>query len=132
MGDECTRYRQAFDECRDEAWADQHRRTCDACDGWAVQSTQLMDLASQMPQFDVPEALTQRILNAVDLEKNVSARAVPIYVWPSAALLGGLCLTALPYESVEGVVSWAVGIAALGIVKFLVCNGKASSEQPAS
>jgi hypothetical protein len=84
-----------------------------------------------MPQFDVPEALTQRILNAVELERNVS-RTVPIFVWPSAALLAGVCLTALPYESAEGLMSWACGLVALVVVKFLVCSGKPASESTAT
>lgn len=119
-GEECTRYRHAFDECRDEAWADEHKRGCQVCSAWTAQSVQIMDLAADMPQFDVSEALTQRILNAVELERAVAPHRVPLYIWPSAVLLAGLLLTAVPYETMDGLLSWVCGIGALGVVQFLV------------
>ena len=119
-GEECTRYRYAFDECRDEAWADEHKRGCQVCSAWTAQSVQIMDLAADMPQFDVSEALTQRILNAVELERAVSPHRVPLYICPSAILLAGLLLTAVPYETMDGLLSWVCGIGALGVVQFLV------------
>lgn len=131
LGEECKRYRQAFDECRDDAWADEHKRQCQPCCTWVTQSIQIVQLTAEMPQFDVPEALTQRILTAVELEKNVARTAMPIYVWPSAALIAGVMLTALPYESAEGLLSWGCGLMALVVVKFLVCGNKPATESSA-
>lgn len=122
LREDCARYRYAFDACRDEAWADEHKRDCRTCNAWAAQSLQIMDLAADMPQFDVPEALTQRILNAVELERAVAPPPVPIFVWPSAVLLAGLLLTAVPFETADGLLSWVCGIGALALVQFLVCT----------
>lgn len=122
LGEECTRYRHAFDECRDEAWADQHKSGCQLCAAWTAQSLQVMELATDMPQFDVQEALTQRILNAVELERAVTSQRVPLYVWPAVVLLAGLLLTAVPYETMDGILSWVCGMGALGVVQFLLCN----------
>lgn len=135
VSDDCLSYRRAFDECRDEAWVDEHRKQCSLCKLWADQSQQIGELSRALPQFDVPEALTQRILTAVDLERNVEHSGAlwdggPLsgFLLPGAVALGMVALfTELPFEPVEGIISWIVGILVVAAFGMLITSGGRSS-----
>lgn len=93
-----------------------HLKECPDCLVWQRETTALVAAASQLPQYDVPEALTQRILTQVAVE-----RARPD--WFRIATLcavAAACLAVLvmkdAFESVDGLLSWMLS----GVTMFIL------------
>jgi len=90
---------------------EQHLTECAECLSWQRQTTELAAIAAQMPQFDVPEALTQRILNDVSLQQSKHGSLIATV----AAVLVSTCAVAVlmivdQCESTTGLLSWLVGM----------------------
>ncbi len=104
---------------------DVHLKECSSCNAWAHQMKEIETMASSMAQYDVPEALTQNILKAVDAEAAHGKAVSP------SMLLGGIFAVLMAaifvietHESVGGVISWMVGLALMYSVSLLVSSSK--------
>lgn len=106
-------------ECRDKI--ESHLAQCTACVSWRQESSDLVAAASVLPQFDVPEALTQRILTAVAAEQqSVEGRSTTLLF---VLLTVVACLVLFyfeSFESMEGALAWGVGLAAMALIRLLV------------
>ena len=93
---------------------EQHLIECDACLAWQRQTTELIAVAAQVPQFDVPEALTQRILKEAMQQQS---RKDSIFASTVAALVAVCALSVLLFvdrcETTTGVMSWLLGMATM-------------------
>lgn len=102
-----------------------HLKECSSCNVWAHHMKEIETVASSMAQYDVPEALTQNILKAVDAEAAYGKAMSP------SMLLGGIFAIVMAaifvietHESVGGVISWTVGLALMYSVSLLVSSSK--------
>jgi hypothetical protein len=88
----------------------------------------LIAAASVIPQFDVPEALTQRILVAVETERKASITVKEVVL--TAIVLGlTVAFVALEsFESVSGLLAWFAGVAAVAVLKVVLTAPSASGE----
>ncbi|PWU01628.1 MAG: hypothetical protein C5B53_02595 [Candidatus Melainabacteria bacterium] len=101
---------------------DRHLRDCENCRAWAEQSDQIVNLTKEIPQFDVPEAVTQRILQAVAEENKPSFLSNDYGIWLGAAAVTTLAVFVLSdtVENLEGLASWSVGLAVIMIVRLVI------------
>lgn len=106
----------AADQC---AQLNQHLGACGSCRTWEQEMTEIMAMAASAPQFDVPEALTQRILSAVD-EKvfPVSGRQVVLVALTVVSMMFILVMDSV--ESIAGLGSWLISLAAMAVFKTLL------------
>jgi hypothetical protein len=122
----CKNYRLKYDDLRDGALESSealelkaHRDQCAGCQAWQAQTESLMNMSSAMPQFDVSEALTQRIMASVEAESRRTA-VESGYLIPLAVVAAAMSLTVLPLDSVDGLFSWAIGLGGLFVLKAIV------------
>ncbi|HEY9870535.1 MAG TPA: hypothetical protein V6D08_15325 [Candidatus Obscuribacterales bacterium] len=130
--DTCNKIRQLLDQELDEGESSlngaarqqtaAHLESCGACRLWYRQAGEVLRTGRAMTQFDVPEALTQRIIAAVEQERKERASAVPAAVMlvVVAGAMGLLILDST--ESMSGLFSWLIGLVAMAVVKLLVCQ----------
>lgn len=98
----------------------EHLIGCSDCKTWQAQTKDLISMARSMPQFDIPEALTQRILAAVDLEAKSSRLSLPATLMGLATALLTIVLVVYSGEGLAGVGSWAICLAAMALLKDFV------------
>lgn len=105
-----------------------HPAQCSSCLAWKAQTEQILELAAGLPQFDVPEALTQKILSQLEAEKRnvVSLDSLPSL--PLGVMGMFLLLLVLPFENLQGLLSWSIGFAGLGLFNLLVSSASASEQ----
>lgn len=98
-----------------------HLLGCKDCRTWFNQSRQIVQLSKELPQYDVPEALTQKILQAVSAQQSPSLFVIDVKLVVAAALTIALAIFAFPdtFENVEGCVSWLVSFSIILVVKLL-------------
>lgn len=102
-----------------------HQRICRKCDAWRKQHLSIAQLAIDMPQFDVSEGLTQKILGSIEKESTpgVETSIVPLAV---AATFAFILL--IPFDSIQSLYGWGAGILGLVILQMLI-NTANSKEQ---
>lgn len=134
MNENCKTYRMNYDDLRDglvsAAEAQKltaHRDQCHGCQAWQAQTDSLIDMSSAMPQFDVSEALTQRILASVDTQRRQSPVETG-YLIPLAVVAAAMSLTVLPLDSIDGLFSWGIGLGGLFVLKAFVSIVPASEQ----
>lgn len=138
LDDTCNRVRQLLDQELDEgeSWLDSaarqetaaHLESCGACRVWYRQAGEVLKTARAIAQFDVPEALTQRIIAAIEQKSRDGALAVPaaLMLVIVAGAMGLLILDST--ESLTGLFSWLVGLVSMSLVKVLVCKGRETEQ----
>jgi predicted anti-sigma-YlaC factor YlaD len=127
---ECRRLRSVFDDLGkgvgaargqpDEQLILEHFAECADCRDWQSQTIDLVSQMSAMPQFDVSEALTQRILASVRDEESTRLSTAQMV---SMAVATGVAVAFLCFDSLEsaaGLASWLVGLSALFLLKPLL------------
>lgn len=97
-----------------------HLGGCAGCRQWREQTADLLAMASQMPQFDVPEAVTQRILSAIEEKQRQRVRQVQLLVMVILVAVAAFISIADLLESMTGLVSWIAGLAALAALHVLL------------
>lgn len=104
---------------------DLHLTACSPCRDWSRQAQAIVEVARDMPQFDVSEALTQRILTSVEAE-SIYGRAYVNMLAPSLVLLAVMVLFFYVEsgESLEGMLSWAIGLGLMAALKLLLSGDK--------
>lgn len=135
FGNDCAEFRVLFDRLADgdkgitsgekKRYAD-HDGSCKSCAAWQRQSKDIMDMMAAMPQFDVSEALTQRILTSVETEKGkvVSLESLPAMPLGIVAVASVILL--FPVDGVQGALSWMAAAAGLVLLQVLVTSTSAS------
>ena len=116
----------AEDQCEE---LKQHLGACASCSAWEQQTSEIMALAASAPQFDVPEALTQRILSAV-MEQNafpVSTRQVVLVSLAVVSMMSILVMDSV--ESIGGLGSWLISLAAMAVFKTLLVRPDVCEER---
>src|SRR5947208_14362224 len=83
----------------------------------------LSSAARSMPEFDVPEKLTQNILNSVQAEQTKPQSGIQISIIAALAVMACAALVWNSFDSVPGWGSWFVGVAVLWGFKWLFERG---------
>lgn len=93
---------------------ERHLAECDRCRGWKEEMESIASLAKVMPQFDVPESLTQNIMRSIREAPVSHPTPAFIFVFACTFVFGLYWLYAL--ESTNGCLAWSICIAiAFGI-----------------
>lgn len=102
-----------------------HTEDCQACLSWSRQHNQILDLAAGLPQFDVSEGLTQKILAGLEKEKTPAAEIsfLPMQI---AAVASVFLL--FPVDSIQTIMGWTAGLAGLLALKLIMSTAE-SKEQ---
>jgi predicted anti-sigma-YlaC factor YlaD len=101
-----------------------HLSTCNDCQIWQRQITDIIAEAAHIPQFDVPEALTQRIMTRVTEESVKQESSWTTVIMAAAAVIALAILTVSGFESTNGLASWGLGLIAMGGLAWLVTDTK--------
>lgn len=113
---------------QEQAFIDEHGNSCISCQQWLTQTAEITNLAMSLPQFDIPEALTQSILRSVNNERKLSSSFERISWVPlSVVALLSIVLT-MPLDSWSGLLSWFIGFAGVYGLKILL-NSANTQEQ---
>jgi hypothetical protein len=115
---ECITFRKQADDPDGIAPFQKHMEACDGCKRWHRQNEELGAIVNAMPQFDVSEALTQQILSAVEAQPRRHFAAGLLA--PLAVGAGAICLTLMPIDTAEGLLSTAVAVAGLYLIRLVV------------
>jgi hypothetical protein len=103
-----------------------HKDHCAACRSWKAQTVDLMDLASGLPNFDVSEALTQRILTSVENEQRKVVSLEHLPAAPLCIVAAVTLILLLPVEGLQGALSWFVSLMGLGLLQALLKSASVS------
>lgn len=103
---------------------EQHFANCSACSSWSKQHSAILELSAAMPQFDVSEGLTQRIISS--LEKS-STPAVETSLLPLCLLAVLAFLVLVPFDSLQGICVWGLGV--LGLILFQALIQAANTQE---
>jgi hypothetical protein len=85
---------------------------------------ELKDVAKALPQYDVPERVTQNILAAVELESKRPLLGHYNLLVPVGVACGAISLTLLPVDTLEGFGATAIAVAALFLVQLFLRSDK--------
>jgi hypothetical protein len=126
--EECRQARQNIDDTdtlapEQSLSIEQHIRNCAECTVWRHQAKAISTAASELPMFDVPEAVTQRIISDV---QNLSEKQK----WTGQPwILSVITISAVswifavdPLESLNGTVSWLIALVVLAGLKMIIEN----------
>jgi hypothetical protein len=83
----------------------------------------LQGAAASMPQFDVPERLSQNIMAAVEAEHAEANRGLRASTLVAFAALAGVMLIWNSFDTSAGWISWCVSIPVLWLFKLLFESG---------
>mgnify|MGYP000585238808 CR=1 FL=1 len=123
--DNCNEFRKSVDEFGIAALSaslGQHINDCVACARWQEENQSIVMMVDAMPQFDVSEQLTQRILTS--LPRQSPSMISSTFLIP-AAVVGAAALGAvMPFESIEGLASSAVSLLALFMIHLLIKSAR--------
>lgn len=90
----------------------EHLKKCSSCNAWNRQHQKIIERAKEIPQFDVQEQLTQKILSGT------SAKGFDFTSSAATLLLfGGALFFLLIYDTVYGIGSWIAGSLFLIMIK---------------
>lgn len=115
---ECITFRKQADDPDGISTFQKHMESCDGCKQWHRHNEELGAIVSAMPQFDVSEALTQQILAAVD--KQPKRNLAHALLAPLAVAAAAVCCTLMPIDTLEGLLSTAVGFGGLYLIRLVV------------
>ena len=104
----------------------EHTASCKPCQVWQSQILALSDMASALPQFDVAEALTQRILSSVETEKAKIISLERLPAMPLGVVAAVVVVLLLPTEGLQGAFSWSAGVMGLLLLQALLKSANAS------
>lgn len=100
-----------------------HLKACSSCSAWSHQMNEIATVASSLPQFDVSEALTQNILNAVEADSAHEKSGSMGWLMPALVFAAVSILFVIEtHESVGGIISWAAGLAVMYSISILVSS----------
>lgn len=101
----------------EEIAVNQHLAQCLQCRQWREQTEDLTSTAQAIPQFDVSEGLTQRIMATVQAEQKSQSTVRQMVLMVVVAVAACLFLLLEGDESATGALAWLVGLAGVGLLK---------------
>lgn len=112
---ECSTFAELFEKkeiglslsAQEELSLSNHCNDCRSCQAMRNQHEQINQLASMMPQFDISEGLTQKILESVNTQ---TTPAVETPLLPVALVAAVLFIIMVPFDSVQTLLGWAAGL----------------------
>lgn len=106
----------------DDQGSSDHASSCKDCRLWLNEMQAITDCVHQMPQFDVPELVTQKIISAVRDERAVGrADLYRNLLWLGALSCGAWMLLVYDsFESWNGTLAWLIALAGVASLKFLI------------
>ena len=113
---ECLKFRQEYDAGQRSGEAALHCESCQLCQHWCRQIDGITAMSADLSQFDVPERLTQQILLSVDKHQ----AAAPGLLVPLALICVAASLTISPVDSMEGILSTLLSVAAVAVLQILI------------
>lgn len=99
---------------------EQHLKACPGCARCYKQVNELISLTAALPQFDVPEALTQRILASINVKQEPAALSGQMIVMALVVIASVIWLAADSVETALGLISWIIGFAGVALLKLLI------------
>lgn len=105
---------------------EEHLFLCDDCRAWVREMEVLLTLAQQTPQYDVPEALTQRILSQLEQAQiEGSGKGIfsssEFWLWGAAAIVGSwLLFGSDSFETESGSLAWVVAFVLIAACHYLL------------
>lgn len=102
-----------------------HAECCRPCAAWCDQHHNLAQLAGALPQFDVSEGLTQKILSAVERE---STPGIEIPLLPLGIVASLAFFTLVPFDSLQSLYGWGAGVLGLFALQFLIKTANANEQ----
>jgi len=129
----CAEFRSLFsdDEVSSSLAAEQrlllntHQNSCAACDSWCKQHADLIQLAETLPQFDVSEGLTQRILDSVGKQ---ATPGLETSLLPIGLVAAVAAFVLVPVDSLQGLYGWGAGILGLWALQLLMKSASTSEQ----
>jgi hypothetical protein len=120
--DECRLFRQLeLSELADDARLS-HLNDCASCRSWQEQNRSILNMAGELPQFDVSEQLTQRILQSTSVLPDRTNRQA---IWIA---VGAAVATAIVFvdasESIGGWWAWLICFASMAGFRYLFSQSK--------
>lgn len=101
--------------------AEQHIRNCAPCETWRNQVNMVAAAAKDMTLFDVPEALTQRIMVDVQEASSNSALSMRTVIVSCVVVAASVCVCSFEsFDTINGVISWLIGFVILFGFKYLI------------
>ncbi len=101
--------------------AEQHIRSCAPCETWRSQVNVIAAAAKDMTFFDVPEALTQRIMAEVQETSSSSALTMRTLILSCVVIAASVCVFSVEsFDTINGVISWMIGFVILFGFKYLI------------
>lgn len=101
--------------------AEQHIRHCAPCEVWRSQVNVIAAAAKELTLFDVPEALTQRIVADVQEVSSSNAFSVRTLIVSCAVIAASICVFSFEsFDTINGVISWLIGFVILFGFKYLI------------
>lgn len=104
---------------------DGHESSCASCSAMVRQHANIVEMASSLPQFDVSEGMTQKILDNVESQ---STPGIETSLLPIGIVAAVLYFLLLPYDSLQSILGWAASLVGLLGLQFLM-NSANSQEQ---
>jgi hypothetical protein len=108
------------------AQVNEHTKQCAGCANFQSQNAQIADLTASMPQFDISEALTQKVMTLVMDEVKEQDKVKEIGMQELVAAVMALTIVALvsliSHENLSGFYSWVLSFA--GLLAFSTAMGK--------
>lgn len=120
----CSDFQEDY-ECMDNLTIElsYHLDSCAPCQVWQKDADLLSEMALSMPQFDVSENLTQKILTGVESVRQEKQNKLSGAV--SLILFGSFIWLLFFHDSVEsvwGLASWIIGFASVALLKNLIVD----------
>ena len=122
---DCQQFKELFEQsesgrelsCGEQAELAAHEKDCRGCLRWQQQHREIAALSAGLPQFDVSEGLTRKIMNSVEKQytPGVQTSLLPLGL---AAGIGFVVM--VPFDSVQSIFGWGVGIVGLMALQFLM------------
>lgn len=96
---------------------DLHKSNCKSCSGFCLQHEEIAGCAGGLPQFDVSEGLTQRILDSIERQSTprVETSILPIGLAACVAFF-----VMVPFDSLQSLYGWGAGILGLFLLQLLM------------
>lgn len=105
---------------------DAHKTACKPCSIWLGQHEKISDMAMMMPQFDVSEGLTQKILDSVNTE-TTPGLGLGHSLLPYGMAAAVFFFVLVPLDSWQSVFGWGAGL--LGLFAFQVLMNTANTQE---
>ena len=96
---------------------DKHSQECKSCSAVLIQHSGILEIASSLPQFDVSEGLTQKILEKVEKQ---STPGIETSLLPIGIFAAFLYFILLPFDSLQSVLGWGASLIGLFCLQMLM------------